>query len=130
MTVKREYVDRRAVDSSDVATERLLPPVHPAEILRDEFLRSLDLGIFRLARALKISRPQLVDIVPGRRDVTTNTAVRLACSFGTTPEFWIKIQPRYDLDAAERTLCLEAEREIEPFAANADPVTAGHAGAA
>ena len=130
MTIKREDLDRRAVDFSDVATERLLPPVHPGEILRDEFLGPLGLSVYRLARALKISRPRPNDIVLGRRDVTIDTALRLGHYFGTTPEFWINLQARHDLDVAERTLRLEIEWEIEPYATNADPVSFDRAGAA
>ena len=130
MAIKREDLDRRAVDFSDVATERLLPPVHPGEILRDEFLGPLGLSVYRLARAPKISRPRLNDIVLGRRDVTIDTALRLGHYFGTTPEFWINLQARHDLDVAERTLRLEIEREIEPYATNADPVSFDRAGAA
>ncbi len=130
MTIKREDLDRRAVDFSDVATERLLLPVHPGEILRHEFLGPLGLSVYRLARALKISRPRLNDIVLGRRGVTTDTALRLGRYFGTTPEFWISLQARHDLDVAERTLRLEIEWEIEPYATNADPVSFNRAGAA
>ena len=129
MTIKREDLDRRAIDFSDVATERLLPPVHPGEILRDEFLRPLGLSVYRLARALKISRPRLNDIVLRRRGVSTDTALRLGRYFGTTPEFWINLQARHDLDVAERTLRLEIEREVEPHATNADPVSFDRAGA-
>ena len=130
MTIKREDLDRRAVDFSDVATERLLPPVHPGEILRDEFLRPLALSVYRLARALKISRPQLNDIVLGRRGVTIDTALRLGRYFGTTPEFRINLQARHDLDVAERTLRLEIEREIVLHSTNTDLVSADRAGAA
>ena len=67
--------------------------------------------MYRLARALKISRPQLNDIVLGRRGVTIDTALRLGRYFGTTPEFWINLQARHDLDDVERTLRLEIEWE-------------------
>ncbi len=77
MTIKREDLDLRVVDFSDVARGRLLPPVHPSEILRDEFLGALGLSVYRLARALKVSRPRLNDIVLGRRGVTIDTAIRL-----------------------------------------------------
>ena len=126
MTVKREDVDRREVDFSDVTSGRRLPPVHPGEILRDEFLTPMELSVYRLARALKISRPRLNDIVLGRRGVTTDTALRLGRYFGTTPEFWINLQSRHDLDVAERTLRVEIEREIEPHAANATPALSDH----
>ena len=86
--------------------------------------------MYRLARALKISRPQLNDIVLGRRGVTIDTALRLGRYFGTTPEFWINLQARHDLDDAERTLRLEIEREIAPHSTNTDLVSADRAGAA
>ena len=77
MTIKREDLNLRVVDFSDVASGRLLSPVHPSEILRDEFLGALGLSVYRLARALKVSRPRLNDIVLGRRGVTIDTAIRL-----------------------------------------------------
>ena len=130
MTIKREDLDLQAVDFSDVASGRRLPAVHPGEILRDEFLMPLGLSVYRLARALKISRPRLNDIVLGRRGVTIDTALRLGRYFGTTPEFWISLQARHDLDVAERTLRLEIERQIEPHASNADPDSVDSAGTA
>ena len=116
MTIEREDVDRRRIDFSDVASGRLAP-VHPGEVLRDEFLTPMALSVYRLARELKISRPRLNDIVLGRRSVTVDTALRLGRYFGTTPEFWINLQTRYDLDVAERTVRRDIEREIEPHAA-------------
>ena len=113
MTIKRDDLDRRAIDFSDVATERRLPPVHPGEILRHEFLK-----------------PLLNDIVLGRRGISTDTALRLGRYFGTTPEFWISLQARHDLDVADRTLRFEIEREIEPYAPDVDPVSLDRAGAA
>ena len=77
MTIKREELDRREVDFSDVASGRRLPPVHPGEILRDEFLTPMELSVYRLAQAIKVSRPRLNDIVLGRRGITTDTALRL-----------------------------------------------------
>ena len=117
MTIKREELDRREVDFSDVASGRQLPPVHPGEILRDEFLTPMGISVYRLARAIKVSRPRLNDIVLGRRGVTTDTALRLGRYFGMTPEFWINLQTRYDLDIAERTIRRRIEREIEPHPA-------------
>ena len=117
MTIKREELDRREVDFSDVASGRRLPPVHPGEILRDEFLTPMELSVYRLAQAIKVSRPRLNDIVLGRRGITTDTALRLGRYFGMTPEFWINLQTRYDLDVAERTMRRQIEREVEPHAA-------------
>ena len=117
MTIKREDIDRRRVDFSDVASGQRIAPVHPGEILREEFLAPMALSVYRLAQALKVSRPRLNDIVLGRRAVTTDTALRLGRYFGTTPEFWINLQTRYDLDIAERTLRATIEQEVEPHAA-------------
>lgn len=117
MAIKRGDVDRRQVDFSDVASGRRLPPVHPGEVLRDEFLTPMALSVYRLAQAIKVSRPRLNDIVLGRRGVTVDTALRLGRYFSTTPEFWINLQTRYDLDVAERTVRRDIEREIEPHAA-------------
>ncbi len=117
MTIEREEVDRRRVDFSDVASGGLLPPVHPGEILCDEFLTPMELSVYRLAREIKVSRPRLNDIVLGRRTVTTDTALRLGRYFGTTPEFWLALQTRYDLDVAERTVRARIEREVAPRAA-------------
>ena len=116
MTIDRKLVDRRRVDFSDVASGRRLPPVHPGAILRDEFLKPMQLSVYRLARDIKVSRPRMNEIVLGRRAVTTDTALRLARYFGTTPEFWINLQTRYDLDVADRTVRPEIDREVEPRA--------------
>ena len=113
--MERPYVsDLGKVDFSDVASGRRLPPVHPGEILRDEFLTPMELSVYRLAQAIKVSRPRLNDIVLGRRGVTVDTALRLGRYFGTTPDFWIHLQTRYDLDIAERTVRAKIEQEVEP----------------
>ncbi len=117
MTISREDVDRRGVDFSDVASGRRLPPVHPGQFLRDEFLKPLELSVYALARALNAPRPRLNEVVRGRRSVSTDTALRLARYFGTSPEFWMNLQARYDLDIAERTLRRTIDREVKPRAA-------------
>ncbi|MDE2975533.1 MAG: HigA family addiction module antitoxin [Gemmatimonadota bacterium] len=119
MAISRQDVDRTVVDFSDVAAPGRLPPVHPGEILRDEFLIPFGLSVYRLARALRIPRPRLNEVVRGRRRITTDTALRLARYFGTTAEFWIRLQVCHDLDEAEGTR-REIERSVEPHAALAD----------
>ena len=114
MTIRREDLDRGKIDFSSVTSGRRLPPVHPGEILRDEFLAPLALSVYRLAQEIKVSRPRLNDIVLGRRAVTTDTALRLGRYFGTTPEFWINLQSRHDLDVAKYTLRGKIEREVVP----------------
>ncbi len=117
MSIEREELDRGRIDFSDVVSGRRLAPVHPGTVLRDEFLTPMALSVYRLARAIGVSRPRLNDIVLGRRRVTVDTALRLGRYFGTTPEFWMNLQTRYDLDVAEPTLRREIERQIEPHAA-------------
>ena len=117
MTIKREDVDQRRVDFRGVTSGQRLPAVHPGEILRDEFLIPMNITVYRLAKALKVSRPRLNDVVLARRAVTTDTARRLGRYFGTTPEFWINLQTRHDLDVAERTTRSRIEREVRPHAA-------------
>ena len=104
MAIEREDIDRQKVDFSDVASGRRLPPVHPGEILRDEFLTPLDLSVSQLAQEMKVADSQLTDIVLGRRAITTDTAQRLGRYFETTPEFWINLQTHYDLDGASHAV--------------------------
>ena len=114
MTIKREDIDRRIVEFSDIASRRRLPPVHPDEILRDEFLTPMGISVYALANAIKVPRSRANDIVLGRRAVTTDTAMRLGRYFGMSPEFWINLQARYDLDLADRTLRRKIEQEVAP----------------
>jgi antitoxin HigA-1 len=114
MSIKREDVDQRKVDFSDVRTGRRLPPVHPGEILRDEFLAPMGISVYALAHAIKVPRSRANDIVRGRRALSTDSAIRLGRYFGTTPEFWINLQARYDLDVADRTVRRKIEQEITP----------------
>jgi addiction module HigA family antidote len=114
MTIKREDIDRRIVEFSDIASGRRLPPVHPGEILRDEFLTPMRISVYELANAIKVPRSRANDLVLGRRAVTTDTAMRLGRYFGMSPEFWINLQARYDLDVADRTVRRKIEREVAP----------------
>lgn len=122
MTIRREDVDRRTIDFSDVTSGRRLAPVHPGKILRHEFLEPMALSVYRLAQAVKVPRPRLNDIVLGRRGVTIDTSLRLGRYFGTTPEFWLNLQTRYELDMADRVLRGKIEQEVTPCGATA-PVT-------
>jgi addiction module HigA family antidote len=114
MSIKREDIDNRKVDFSDITSGRRLPPVHPGEILRDEFLTPMEISVYELARAIKVPRTRVNDIVLGRRSITIDTAIRLGRYFGTSSEFWINLQTRYDLDVADRTVRRRIEREISP----------------
>ena len=93
---------------------RRLPPAHPGRFLRNEFLKPLDLSVYALARALRVPRPRLNDVTLGRRFVSTDTALRLARYFGTSPAFWVNLQARYDFDVAERKLRCTIDGEVKP----------------
>ena len=97
--------------------KRDIPPVHPGEILRREFLEDLDLSVYGLAKALGIPRTRLNDIVRGRRGISADTALRLARYFGTDAQSWINLQTRYDLEVAELSLGNRLQREVTPRAA-------------
>jgi antitoxin HigA-1 len=117
VSIKREDLDAGRIDFSDVAAGKRLPLIHPGEILRDEFLQPMKISVYVLAQAIKVPRSRVNDIVLGRRGVTADTAFRLARYFGTTPDFWINLQARYDLEAADRKLRRRIEREVTPRAA-------------
>ena len=117
MNIKRDDLDAGRVDFSEVATGKRLPLIHPGEILRDDFLQPMKISVTALAQAIKVPRSRVNDIVLGRRGISADTAFRLARYFGTTPDFWINLQARYDLEAADRTLRRRIAREVRPRAA-------------
>jgi addiction module HigA family antidote len=77
-------------------------PVHPGEILREEFLRPLDMSANALAQAIGVPANRISAILSGERGVTADTALRLARAFGTNPEFWLNLQQAYELRLAEQ----------------------------
>ena len=117
MSIKREDLDARRIDLADVTAGKRLPLIHPGEILRDDFLHPMKISVYTLAQAIKVPRSRVNDIVLGRRGITADTAFRLARYFGTTPDFWINLQARHDLEAADRKLRRRIEREVRPRAA-------------
>ena len=117
MAIKREDLDRGLVDLSDVTTGAELPLVHPGQVLRRDFLEPLGLSAYALANALNIPRSRANDLARCRRSVSADTALRLARFFGTTPEFWLNLQARYDLDVAKRTAFARIEMEVAPHSA-------------
>ena len=117
MTIKREDLDAGRIDLSSVIAGGKLQPVHPGEILRDDFLEPLGISVYALAKAINVPRSRANDVVLGRRGVSADTAIRLGRYLGTSPEFWVNLQSRYDLDVAKRALRKTVEREVEPYAA-------------
>jgi len=117
MSIKREDLDAGRVDFAEVVTGKRLALIHPGAILRDDFLQPMKISIYTLAQAIKVPRSRVNDIVLGRCGITADTAFRLAHYFGTSPDFWINLQARYELDAADRKLRRRIEREVRPRAA-------------
>lgn len=115
MSIECEDLDAGRIDHADVTTGRRLPLIYPGEILR--VLVPVKISVYTLAQEIKVPRSRVNDIVLGRRGITADTAFRLARYFGITPDFWINLQTRYDLDAAERKLRRRIEREARPLAA-------------
>lgn len=89
-------------------------PIHPGEILREEFLAPLDMSANALALALKVPAPRINDIVREKRAITPDIALRLARYFGTTPEFWLNLQTAYDLRRTRCELGAAIEDEVSP----------------
>ena len=92
-------------------------PIHPGEILNEEFLEPMGISQYRLAKSLAVPPRRINEIVLGKRAITADTAIRLARYFGTTPQFWINLQGRYDLDVVEDRNADRIRKEVSPFAA-------------
>ena len=89
-----------------------MPPIHPGEILKEEFLDPLNMSANRLAEALHVTPTRLYEIVAGRRGITANTAIRLGIAFGTTTEFWMNLQVSYDIRMQEITVGDDIAKEV------------------
>lgn len=94
-----------------------MPPIHPGETLREDFLKPLGLTANRLAIELRVPVTRVNDIVRSRRMITADTALRLARYFGSTPQFWMNLQANYDLEVAEDARGSEIEDRISPYKA-------------
>ena len=93
-------------------------PVHPGEILLEEFLKPMGLSQNRLARDLKVPPRRINEIVHGKRRVTADTALRLARYFRMSPQFWVGLQIDYDLDIEEDRLGDRLQREVRQYTAS------------
>jgi addiction module HigA family antidote len=92
----------------------LLSPIHPGEILREEFMKPLGISINRIARDLRVPVTRMSEIVNERRSITADTAMRLARYFGNSPQFWLNLQKSYELEVAERSARTSIERDVHP----------------
>jgi antitoxin HigA-1 len=92
-----------------------LKPVHPGEILREEFMTPRRLSMNKLAMALRVPVTRIAEIYHERRGITTDTALRLACYFSMSAAFWVNLQWRYELEAAEDREAAKIARDVQPL---------------
>ena len=92
-----------------------LPPIHPGEILLEEFLTPLGISQYRLAKEISVSPRRINEIVHGKRAITPNTALRLSRYFGLSEKFWLNLQARYDLEIEKDRLQDKLEAEVQVF---------------
>ena len=90
-----------------------LSPIHPGEILLEDFMKPLDLSQYRLAHDIGVTPIRISQIVNGQRSITVDTAMRLARYFSTSAEVWLRLQVRYDLEVAEKQLSKKINREVK-----------------
>lgn len=97
--------------------QRDFPPVHPGEILREEFLAPMGISQYRLAESICVPARRINEIVLGKRGITADTALRLSKYFGNSPQFWMNLQTRYELETAQETSAAKINQEVRPHAA-------------
>ena len=93
--------------------KRELEPIHPGEILLEEFLKPMGISQYRLAKDINVDLRRINAIVHGERAITADTALRLSRYFGTTERFWLNLQARYDLEVQKDELGDRLEREVK-----------------
>ncbi len=96
-----------------------LPPVHPGEILSEEFLKPLKISQYRLAKEISVPPRRINEIVLGKRAVTADTALRLSRYFGLSERFWMNLQARFDLETEKDSLGDRLEKEVRALARSA-----------
>ena len=96
-------------------SEEKLKPVHPGEVLLEEFLKPMELSQNHLALRIGVPARRINEIVLGKRGVTADTALRLGRYFGMSPQFWLGLQMDYDLDVTADKLAERLEEEVRPY---------------
>ncbi|MBV8210144.1 MAG: HigA family addiction module antidote protein [Burkholderiaceae bacterium] len=117
MTSKLSTTTERRSSGSIPAPGNRMRPVHPGEVLREDYLKPLGMSANALARTLHVPASRINDILLERRGVTVDTAMRLVRYFGGDVRSWMNLQTAYDIRLAEKTLAKKLSREIEPRAA-------------
>ena len=93
-----------------------IPPVHPGEILKEEFLDPMGISQYRLAKDVGVPAMRINYVINGKRPVNAELALRLGRYFGQNPRYWLNLQSRYDMDLAEDTLSVQVEQQVRPLA--------------
>ena len=93
-----------------------MAPIHPGEILLEEFLKPLGISQYRVARDISVPPRRINEVVHGKRAITADTALRLARFFGTSERFWLNLQARYELEIEKERLGRRLEKEVAVFA--------------
>jgi addiction module HigA family antidote len=96
-----------------------LPPIHPGEILQEEFLEPMGISQYKLAKDISVPPRRINEIVHGKRSITADTALRLGRFFNMSPQFWLNLQTRYDLEVTEDQLENRLDNEVHALAQNA-----------
>ena len=99
-----------------MSNEKLLPPIHPGEILMEEFLKPMGISQYRLAKDISVPPRRINEIVHGKRAITPDTALRLSRFFGLSERFWINMQARYDLEVEKDRLKDRLVDEVQVYA--------------
>ncbi|MCH7610994.1 MAG: HigA family addiction module antidote protein [Chloroflexi bacterium] len=97
-------------------TKRDFPPIHPGEILLEEFLKPMGITQYRLAKDVSVDPRRINEIVHGKRSISADTALRLGRYFGTSARFWVNLQSHYDLERLKMELGDRLEQEVKIFA--------------
>ena len=97
-------------------TSAKMPPIHPGEILKEEFLDEMGISQYKLAKDINVPPRRINEIVQGKRSVTADTALRLGRYFGISPQFWINLQAHYDLEVETDRLGTRLESEVKVYA--------------
>ena len=96
-----------------------LPSIHPGEILIEEFLKPMGLSQYRLAKDISVPPRRINEIVHGKRSISADTALRLGRFFGISPQFWLNLQTRFDLEVTKDLLAERLEKEVQVLNSNA-----------
>lgn len=101
--------------SEEMVDEKIMPPVHPGELLREEFMEPMGISAYEIARSIGVSAPRVYDIVREKRAISADTALRLSRYFGMSEDYWVHAQAHYDLEVAKDRLGESLDREVKPL---------------